>query len=192
MDGVNAVLRTGPARERLLRAAHEVFYGEGVHAVGVDRIIETAGVTRATFYRYFPSKESLVVAYLQALDAAVRERVGPVPADPEGAARWLRDFTCGIADGIGEPRFRGCPYINAAAEYPAADHPVRIAIAAHREWLEASVRTALGRSGHPDPAEAARRWLAQRDGAMIAAYLNGADAAARTLVAAVDDLVGVG
>jgi AcrR family transcriptional regulator len=187
---VNNVLR--PARERLLRAAHEVFYREGVHAVGVDRIIETAGVTRATFYRYFPSKESLVVAYLQALDGAVRERAGAVPPDAAGAARWLRDFTCGIADAIGEPQFRGCPYINAAAEYPSADHPVRIAIAAHRAWLEASVRTALDRTGHPDPAEGARRWLAQRDGAMIAAYLSGAEAAARTLVAAVDDLVGVG
>ena len=191
MVRVNAVLPTAPARERLLRAARDVFYREGVHAVGVDRIIETAGVTRATFYRYFPSKESLVVARRRH-GQVERERVGEVPADAEGAARWLRDFTCGIADGIGEPQFRGCPYINAAAEYPSAEHPVRVAIAVHREWLEAGVRTALSRSGHPDPAEGARRWLAQRDGAMIAAYLNNAEVAARTLMAAVDDLVGVG
>ncbi|GLY32691.1 TetR family transcriptional regulator [Kineosporia sp. NBRC 101731] len=182
-------MRRSPARERLLLAASEVFYREGLRAVGVDRVIERAGITRATFYRHFPSKESLVVAYLRGLDTAVREAVGPVPDDAEGARQWVRQFTRGIGRELCGPGFRGCPFINAAAEYPAADHPVRLAVAEHRTWLEASVTTALRRAGHPDPVQGARRWLAQRDGAMVAGYLSGGEAAAATLNSAVDDLV---
>ncbi|MBT0771645.1 TetR/AcrR family transcriptional regulator [Kineosporia sp. J2-2] len=187
---MNAAVRTPPARDRLLRAASDVFYREGLRAVGVDRVIERAGVTRATFYRHFPSKELLLVAYVQGLDRAVREHVGAVPGTPAESARWVRDFTRAIADQLSGEGFRGCPFINAAAEYPDADHPVRQAVSAHRDWLESSVATALERAGHPDAEEGARRWLAQRDGAMVGGYLGSPAAAAATLVAAVDDLVG--
>ena len=64
---------TSAARERLLRTASELFYREGIHSVGVDRIIAEAGVTRATFYRHFPSKEDLVEAYLGVEDATIRD-----------------------------------------------------------------------------------------------------------------------
>ena len=62
------------ARARLLSTASRLFYAEGLHSVGIDRIIATAGVTRATLYRHFPSKDDLVVAYLtQADEASARE-----------------------------------------------------------------------------------------------------------------------
>ncbi|MCE0537565.1 TetR/AcrR family transcriptional regulator [Kineosporia rhizophila] len=178
-----------PARERLLWAAGEVFYQEGLRATGVDRVVEHAGVTRATFYRQFPSKELLLVAYVQALDTAVREYAGPVPEGADDAAAWLLRLTERIAAEVSAPGFRGCPFINAAAEFPSADHPVRVAVAAHRTWLEDEVALALERSGQENTREGARRWLAQRDGAMVGAYLGSAEAAAATLVAAVSDLV---
>src|ERR1700750_2958161 len=74
----NAAAPDGAAespRERLLETAPRLFYAEGIHAVGVDRLVREAGVTRATFYRHFPSKEDLVEAYLRATDAELREAV---------------------------------------------------------------------------------------------------------------------
>ena len=67
--------RPSEARTRLLKTASQVFYAEGIHSVGVDRIVAEAQVTRATFYRHFPSKETLVVAYLTEVDRAVRSQV---------------------------------------------------------------------------------------------------------------------
>ncbi|QTE30136.1 TetR/AcrR family transcriptional regulator [Pengzhenrongella sicca] len=187
-----APARPSPARDRLLRAASALFYAEGLRGVGVDRVIAQASVTRATFYRHFPSKEALVVAYLDGVDRTTRERAGGLPADPAdavGAARWLTHLTAQLADQLCAPGFRGCAFINAAAEYPDPTSGVRTAILAHREWLEVSVTQALSRAGHPDPADACRRWTALRDGAMVAAYLGDPAAARTTLIGAVQDLL---
>ncbi|MDO9398854.1 MAG: helix-turn-helix domain-containing protein, partial [Herbiconiux sp.] len=64
--------RPSEARDRLLRVASELFYREGIHAVGLDRVLSTAGVTRATMYRHFAGKEALVAAYLEREDALIR------------------------------------------------------------------------------------------------------------------------
>ncbi|MCC2314279.1 TetR/AcrR family transcriptional regulator [Cellulomonas xiejunii] len=187
----NPVGARGPsaARARLLRTASELFYADGVRAVGVDRVIAEAGVTRATFYRHFPGKEALVVAYLDATDRAVREAVGDVPQDAAAAARWLTGMTLRVADELCRPGFRGCPFINAAAEFPDPGSPVRRVVRAHRDWLQDAATRALRVGGHPDPQEGGRRWTALRDGAMVAGYLDDADAARATLRDAVEDLV---
>jgi len=179
------------ARARLLRTASELFYADGVHAVGVDRVITEAGVTRATFYRHFPGKEALVVAYLEAADRAVRAAVGDVPPDPGAAGGWLTGMTLHVADQLCRPGFRGCPFINAAAEFPDPASPVRRAVRAHRDWLQGVATQALRRAGHPDPQEGGRRWMALRDGAMVAGYLDDPQVARATLRDAVDELVRV-
>ena len=181
--------RPAPARDRLLRSASSLFYAEGLRGVGVDRVIAAAGVTLATFYRHFPSKEALVVAYLEGVDRATREGAGELPRDAEGAARWLTHLTALLADQLCTPGFRGCAFINAAAEYPDPGSPIRTAIVVHREWLQASVTEALSRAGHPDAADAGHRWTALRDGAMVAAYLGDPATAQTTLIGAVRDLV---
>ncbi|MFS0704154.1 TetR/AcrR family transcriptional regulator [Cellulomonas sp. 179-A 9B4 NHS] len=186
---MTTTVRPSPARERLLRTASALFYAEGVRAVGVDRVVAEAAVTRATFYRHFPGKEALVVAHLEALDAAVRAEAGEVPRDPVGAREWLARFTATVADQVCHDGFRGCAFINAAAEYPDAGSSVRGAVRAHREWLTDLVATALGRAGHADPAAAARRWVVLRDGAMVAGYLDAPERARAALVADVDALL---
>ena len=70
-----SAVRPSPARQRLLDAATELFYREGIHSVGVDRIIEAAGVTRATMYKQFEGKEGLVLAYLDGEDQQLRGAV---------------------------------------------------------------------------------------------------------------------
>jgi AcrR family transcriptional regulator len=181
--------RTSEARERLLRTASALFYAEGLRGVGVDRVVAEAGVTRATFYRHFPGKEDLVVAYLRGVDRSVREQAGQVPADDAGAAGWLRALTSLVGDTVCGVGFRGCAFINAAAEHPDPASPVRQAVRVHREWLEDSVRTALGTIGHPEPADAARRWLVLRDGAMVAGYLADPVQAQAALDAGVAELI---
>lgn len=182
-------VRSSAARDRLLSTASTVFYGEGIRGVGVDRLVTEAGVTRATFYRHFPGKEDLVVAYLEAIDAAVRAHVGEVPETPDDAADLVRAIAGGIGDELCSRAFRGCPFINAAAEFPDPASPVHRAVVAHRTWLAGTITRAFRTAGHSDPEEASRRFGMLRDGAMVAGYLDDAEAARATLMAAVEDLL---
>src|ERR1700712_1525754 len=107
------------ARERLLTAADELFYEEGIHSVGIDRIIERAGVAKASLYNTFGSKDELVRGYLQSRHEARQARLTTKLArydDP-------RDRLLGVFDVMdelfAEPRFRGCAFLNASAEAPA-------------------------------------------------------------------------
>ncbi len=116
------------ARERLLRTATDLFYREGIHSVGVDRILAEAGVTRATMYRHFKGKEDLVEAYLAAEDQTIRGYFAAAES-AGGDADMLELVIDGIADDITRYHTRGCPFINAAAEYPRPGQPYP---AAHR------------------------------------------------------------
>ncbi|SFR71620.1 transcriptional regulator, TetR family [Agromyces sp. CF514] len=161
------------AREKLLATATELFYREGIHAVGVDRIIGEAGVTRATFYRHFPGKEDLVEAYLGVEDATIREafaRAGEATDDPE---RLLELVIEGLADDVSRLHTRGCPFINAAAEYPEAGSGVRVAVAEHRAWFRDTLEALLTGAGASDPDLAAGQLVLLRDAAMVGGYLDG-------------------
>ncbi|MDI5962345.1 TetR/AcrR family transcriptional regulator [Streptantibioticus silvisoli] len=182
---------TAPSpRDRLLETANRLFYSEGIHTVPVDRLVTEAGVTRATFYRHFPAKEDLVVAYLRATDARLRGAVESAVAR-DGADSGLS----GVLDLIGETTcaagFRGCHFINAAAEYPNASAPVRVAIAEHRAWFQQAVTDLAARSGHPDPDYAGRVLVLLHDGALSGAQLDDPEAVRRTLVRAGRDLLGL-
>lgn len=173
------VRTAGPsaARDRLLRTASALFYAEGIRAVGVDRVINEASVTRATFYRHFPSKDDLVVAYLREVDAAIRALADG--AEP-GASR-LRAVVGEMGQRLCTPGFRGCSFINAAAEFPDEQSPVHRAVVEHRTWLRGMFSRELAAAGHPDPHPAAAHLMMLRDGAMVAGYLDDAQRARETL-----------
>ncbi|MFD8808642.1 TetR/AcrR family transcriptional regulator [Streptomyces sp. NPDC059597] len=163
--------RPSEARSRLLRTASQLFYAEGIHSVGVDRIVAEAQVTRATFYRHFPSKESLVVAYLEEADRTLRGQADQAVAAGLPAADTVRAISSSIAQGIQSPGFRGCAFLNAVAEYPDPEHPVHLAVLAHRKWFLDTV-TGLLAEIREQPAEpAARHFVMMRDGAMAAGCL---------------------
>src|SRR6478672_9411686 len=92
--------RPSEARQRLLGTAIRIFYAEGIHSVGVDRIIAEAQVTRATLYRHFAGKEDLILAYLQLADRAIRGQVAAVRAQELAAGDTVRAVARSIADGI--------------------------------------------------------------------------------------------
>jgi AcrR family transcriptional regulator len=165
-------VQVSEARARLLSTASRLFYTEGLHSVGVDRIIAEASVTRATLYRHFAGKDDLLVAYLTAADQALRAQAEAARADGGTAADVLRAVARSIADGIRSPGFRGCAFLNAAAEYPDPGHPVHRVVLAHRQWFLDTVTDLLARTGETAPEPAARHFVMLRDGAMAAGCLT--------------------
>ncbi|MFB9310863.1 AcrR family transcriptional regulator [Agromyces hippuratus] len=164
---------TSEARERLLRTASELFYREGIHSVGVDRIIGEAGVTRATFYRHFPGKEDLVEAYLGVEDANIRGAFAAAEASGAEPKQLVGLVIEGLADDVARHHTRGCPFINAAAEYPDAASGVRRAVAGHREWFRSELESVLTAAEVEDPVGAAGQLVLLRDAAMVGGYLDG-------------------
>ncbi|MET8118488.1 TetR family transcriptional regulator [Micromonospora sp. NPDC005189] len=181
--------RPSEARLRLLTAATRVFYAEGIHSVGVDRIIAEAKVTRATFYRHFPSKDDLILAYLRevhqmdrgAVDAALATNTAPL--DP------LLAIAGSIAQSIQSPGFRGCAFLNAAAEYPDPNHPVHQEIIAHRQWFLDTLTTLMAQVHQETADPAARHFVMLRDGAMAAGCLFDPALVSETFLRGVEGLL---
>jgi len=176
------------ARERLLSTASQLFYSEGISSVGVDRIVSEGHVTLATFYRHFPSKEDLVISYLQGVHDAIAEQITAVTTQAQRPddVRALGDQ---VLSDLGRKGFRGCAFINAASEYEDPDSPVRQVIANHRHWYYEAVRRAFESAGHPHPGNAARHFLMLRDGAMTAGSLGSSTIATRTFNRGVEGLL---
>jgi AcrR family transcriptional regulator len=181
--------RPSEARLRLLTTATNIFYAEGIHSVGVDRIIAEAKVTRATFYRHFPGKEDLVLAYLRAADQAIRNQVDEAIASGLPATDAVRAIAAGIAQSIQSPGFRGCAFLNAVAEYPAPDHPVHEAVLAHRQWFLDTINTLMARIQKTEAQAAAQHFVMLRDGAMAAGCLFDPVLICETFLRGVDGLV---
>ena len=163
------------ARERLLRIASGLFYREGIHTVGLERVLAEAAVTRATLYRHFAGKEALVVAYLLEEDAALRTLFADGASRVSAPAELVQVVIDGIADDIARHHTRGCPFINAAAEYPDASSPVREVVATHREWFRTTLEEVLSAAGVADPAEGAASLVLLRDAALVGGYLDGVE-----------------
>ncbi len=162
-----------PMRQRIIEAATELFYTQGIRAISAEKIIAKVGITKVTFYRHFPTKDELIVAYLERRAAWER---GAVEAARQATGGQVSEVFRLIAEGIGaescSPGFRGCPFINAAAEYADAEHPVRQVVDSHRRWFKATLEEMLQEIGITDAASAADQLLMLRDGAMVAGYLG--------------------
>lgn len=159
------------ARERILAAATALFTEHGIRAVSADRILAEAGVAKVTFYRHFPTKDDLVVAYLEAELAAAKEIVARTAELPRV---WRSQaFALAIGEQMCAPGFRGCPFINAAAEYPDPAHPVRAVVTRFRAWLTGEIAVELSMLGVEDAGARAAEIMMVRDGAMVAGYLSG-------------------
>ena len=169
-----ATTRPSAARQRLLDAATSLFYGEGIHSVGVERIIEAAGVTRATMYKQFDGKEGLVLAYLTGEDQQLRTLFAQAAGASDDPLVLLDMTIAGIERDIRERHTRGCPFINAAAEYPD-DGPVRELIADHREWFRSTLRGLADAAGLTEPDDVAASLVLLRDAALVGGYLDGED-----------------
>ncbi|SFN73489.1 transcriptional regulator, TetR family [Pseudonocardia ammonioxydans] len=156
----------GPA-QRLLDAAARLFDREGIRAVGIDRILATAGVARASLYQHYGSKDALVTAYLERADrndrSRYRQSVRGLDDDPLGRIRAAFDLAAAAARRRG---YRGCLYLNAATEFPGPASPVAAVVAEHRARQRTVFREALVQLGHPDPDETTARIQLVYDGGL--------------------------
>ena len=158
------------ARRRLLDTATRLFYAEGIRAVGIDRIIAEAGVAKATFYNHFPSKDDLVLAYIEEQDRLGREAVAALPK--QRPRKMIAAIIGRISDAAVAGDYRGCPFLSAAAEYPDPASPVRQAIDARRAWYHGVLRQLLAEDGDQAPSVTASLLVALSDGLLEAAYLD--------------------
>ena len=183
----------GTARERLTRVAADLFYRKGIRAVGVEEIVKEADVAKISLYRSFPSKDDLVVAYLEDRRASFwrmwDETFARYDGDPSAQLEAIMIY---LADWTTRPGYRGCPFINYCAEFPDASHPGRrVAEATMDEMRQRFVRIAEG-LGAARPRQLADGLLLLVEGAYaISQTLSGPEGpgqaivwAARALVAA--------
>ncbi|WP_250028988.1 TetR/AcrR family transcriptional regulator [Paractinoplanes maris] len=164
MSAASPTTRKPSARERLLAAADELFYAEGVHTVGIDRIIERAGVAKASLYSTFGSKDELVRAYLEGRHELRRTRLlAGLERYDDPRDRLLGVFEV-LAELTGTPGFRGCPFYNASAESPTGG-PVEQVSTANRAWTRGLFFELARDAGAKDPAALADQLVVLYDGA---------------------------
>lgn len=169
-------MSSSAARARILATAHHLFYGQGLRATGIDRIIAESDVTKTTFYRHFPAKDDLIAAYLALRHEAwmgwftaalARHRAAQTPSGRHHQP--LAPLASAFADWFAAPDFRGCAFINAVAELG----PVEIA-ARHKREMTGAIAGLLPPGVNPDIAEGA---ALAADGAIIRAQAGAGEAA---------------
>ena len=168
-------------RERILRVADQLFYSRGLRAVGVDEIVVRSETAKASLYAHFPTKDALIAGYLQQRSDDWRghlelevERRGGSPVER------LDHVFAVLAEGCATPGFRGCPFINAAVEFPDPSHPARVIGSQHRAWVR-TVLLNLSRDAEvEDPERLADQLSLLYDSAMVGTQLNGTATAAVT------------
>ena len=173
------------ARDRLLAAADELFYAEGVHVVGVDRLVKRAGVTKASLYNTFGSKDELVHAYLENHFLRRQKRIAQILASHTSPRERLLAVFAEVEGLLAGSAFRGCRFISAAAE-SQPDEAGAVVAETYRAWLW-SLFTDLAKAvGVSDPKQVGRQLFLLYDGAAVAARMDeDRGAAAKAVRAAV-------
>jgi AcrR family transcriptional regulator len=185
--------RRPTARERLLSAADELFYAEGVHTVGIDRVIERAGVAKASLYSSFGSKDGLVRAYLEGRQERRRTRI-LTKLERFGTAREkLLGIFDVLAEAAADPGYRGCAFYNASAEATPGGAVQEVSDNS-RAWTRALMVDLARDAGAPDPETLAEQLVILYDGTNVGVRMdrNPASAAtARTVAEVLLDAAGV-
>ena len=168
-------------KERILQTAAELFYKEGVHAVGIDRILKEAKAAKASLYAHFGSKDELVATYLDRRGTQWRDHIeAALASHPGGPAERLLLLFDLLAEWTCTKEFRGCPFINAAGELSAPDHPAHAVVQRHRQALHQLIADLVEETGTKDAAQMAQSVKVLYDGATAQALVDGNPQAATT------------
>jgi AcrR family transcriptional regulator len=177
-------------RERILKTASALFYRQGAHAVGVDLVVEKAGVAKTSLYRHFRTKDDLIAAFLERedrefweqWDSVTRRHSANAQSELDAQMRW-------IAERLGRENYRGCPQLNMAAEFSDPSHPARLVAATHKQELRRRLEALAKRLGARRPDELAAQLLLLVNGAFVSAQAIAGDEAATVLLNASRALV---
>lgn len=176
--------------ERILDAAHQLFYRDGIRAVSVDAVAAAAGTNKMTLYRHFGSKDELVAEYLRGCsahaDALWETARAAHPADPQAQLRMLLRHVSRFADG---PGGRGCPLANAAVELPERRHPGRKVIEAHKRRSRERLEQLCREAGYAQPARLADELFLLVEGARVSLQSVGPEGPGARLYALAEALL---
>ena len=165
-----------PPRERILAAASDLFYRQGIRAVGVDAIAEAAGTNKMTLYRHFESKDALVAEYLRRL--AGKSEVfwaGIQREHPDNPRKQLGSWLEAAGRDANDPQGRGCALANAAVELAEKDHPARRVIEEHKRASHDRLAKLCADAGLNEPEMLADELFLLLEGARVCAQSIGTD-----------------
>lgn len=178
------------AAERIRKTAREMFYRDGIRAVGVDAIVTQAGVTKPSLYRSFSSKDELAATYLRDYDAEFWARFDAACAAHPGDPRaQLLDYLSGLGSRAVQSGYRGCGLTNAAVEYPEPGHPARAVAVAHKLELRRRLNAMAAEMGASDPGALADGLLLLIEGAFVSSQLFGEGGPAGRVAEMADKLI---
>ncbi|SPB18687.1 TetR family transcriptional regulator [Caballeronia novacaledonica] len=181
------------AQEQLLDAAQELFYRDGIRAIGVDAVVERAGVNKMSLYRRFASKDELVVAYLERMDEGFRRRFETsVAKHPDEPAMQMIQALEDLVKRASSPDYRGCPFLNVACEFGDPAHSARQSVERNKNYLMTRLVEIGTAAGADNPVELAESLALLVDGIYATSQTYGpgsgpmraAPRIARTLIAA--------
>ena len=178
-----------PVRQRILETAQRLFYRDGFRAVGIDTIIAEAGVAKMSLYRHFPSKDDLIVAYLEESNRQYWEWLDGAVAHLEEPEEKLVGMFETIEKLATSRECLGCTFQGTAAEFPDRDHPGHQVALAHKRRVRDRFATLAKEAGLRDPDELADQLLLLMDGAWVAARMYGPDNPASGLARSAETLI---
>lgn len=177
------------ARERVLEAAARLFLRDGFRAVGVDTIIAEAGVAKMTLYAHFPSKDDLIVAYLERANEQFWEWLDGASADLDSPRAKLVAMFDAVGKLANSPQCLGCTFQGTAAEFPDPEHPGHRVALAHKQAVRARLRALARDAGLRAPEALADQLLLLMDGAWVAARMFGPDNPGAQVATAAEALI---
>ena len=178
------------AAERIRRTARELFYREGIRAIGVEEIVTRAGVTKPSLYRSYASKDELAAEYLRDYEVAFwKVFEAGAQIHPDNARAQLMAYFEGLAQRATQAGYRGCGLTNAVVEYPGDDHPARKVAEEHKQKLRERLIELSKAMGAKDPALLANGLLLLLEGTYSSGQLFGPHGPAASLVKVANQLI---
>lgn len=159
-------------RDELVRKALEIFYREGFHATGMDRLASETGISKTTMFKHFRTKDELILAVLRLRDEQFRSWMFRRMQEAGPARAQLLAMFDALAEWFARPEFRSCMFIKAASEYPVPGHPIHTQAAEHKRLLFIELERIAAAAGANDPAALARALLLLKEGAIVTAHLG--------------------
>jgi len=178
------------ARDRILAAANELFYWKGIRAIGVDTVIEKAGVAKMSLYRAFPSKDDLIAAFM-----AMRDKMywqwwdGVVARHPGDPRSQLRALFEALGKRASSPDYRGCPFVNTAVEFPDHSHPGRVVAEGNKRELRRRLMTLAEELGVANPPVLTDQLMLLMEGAYSAGNTLGPDGPSAAVASAAEIII---
>ena len=178
------------ARDKILATASDLFYREGIRAVGVDTIVEKSGVAKTSLYRWFPSKDALVAAFLEDQNRRFWQWWDRIAArHPDAPREQVRALLSGMLKRLAHPHYRGCPFMNTTAEFAEARHPGRVIARANRQEMRKRLRDLVAAMGALDPDGLSDQLSLLIAGAYASAQMLGEAGPQQELIAAAEALI---